>query len=104
MNSTTERPQTDVTVEILGQCMTIKCPQHKVPALKESAQLANQKMKEIKDSGNAISSERIAMMAALNLAYELLEHRDNNHTKIQDLSHFISALEKKILKSVTPTE
>lgn len=104
MDPTTEHSQTDVTVEILGQCMTIKCPQHKVPALKESAQLADQKMKEIKENGNAISSERIAMMAALNLAYELLEHRDNNHTKIQDLNHFIAALEKKILKSVAHAE
>ena len=55
-------------------------------------------MEEIKHSGRVVGTERIAMMAALNLAYELIENRDLHETKVTDLTDFVQKIEQKVAK------
>lgn len=62
-----------VNVNILDKEYRIACaPNHK-ESLEESADLLNNKMREIRSSGKVIGSDRIAVMAALNLAHDLLQ-------------------------------
>ena len=64
-------PQT-VTVSILDKDYQINCAPDEVAALRQSAQYLDDKMREIKSSSNVFGLDRIAVMAALNIANDLL--------------------------------
>jgi len=61
-----------VTVRILDKEYKIACPAGEHQSLLDSAEMLNEKMNAIKNSGKIIGAERIAVMAAINLAHELL--------------------------------
>lgn len=61
-----------VTVRILSREYTVTCPKEEHDALVASADYLNQRMTAIRRRGKALGAERIAVMAALNLARELL--------------------------------
>ncbi|HET7369831.1 MAG TPA: cell division protein ZapA [Gammaproteobacteria bacterium] len=65
--------QTRVNVRILDRDYQIACPPDEKDALLESASLLNRKMQDIRKSGAVIGLDRIAVMAALNLAHEFLQ-------------------------------
>lgn len=61
-----------VTITLLGKAYRIVCPPEEVAMLHQSAELLQQRMQAIYDSGKVIGTDRIAVMAALNLAHDLL--------------------------------
>ena len=65
-----------VNVKILEKDYQISCPANERKALIDSAELLNNKMREIRDSGKVVGLDRIAVMAALNLANELISTGD----------------------------
>lgn len=67
-----------VTVRIMGREYTVICPQEEHEALVASADFLNDRMMAIRKRGKALGAERIAVMAALNLARELLEMKGSN--------------------------
>ena len=64
-----------VTVEIQDKEFRIACPAGEEEALISTARYVDQKMQEVRSAGKVIGSDRIAVMAALNIAHELLQHR-----------------------------
>jgi cell division protein ZapA len=62
-------------VNIMGRSYKVTCPDEEREALLQAVAYLDQKMAEIKSSGRVASVERIAVMAALNIAHELLEAR-----------------------------
>lgn len=60
-----------VSIKILGKDYKVACPLDECETLKLSAKELDQQMREIRDSGTVIGSDRIAVMAALNLTHEL---------------------------------
>lgn len=62
-----------VTVRILGKEYTVNCPPEEHEALVKSADYLNERMTTIRRRGKALGTEKIAVMAALNIARELLE-------------------------------
>ena len=67
---------TQVNIKILEKEYQISCPISERAALLSSAELLNTRMREIRDSGKVIGLDRIAVMAALNMANELLRSRN----------------------------
>ena len=61
-----------VNVKILEKEYQISCPAEERKALVDSAELLNAKMREIRDSGKVVGLDRIAVMAALNMANDLI--------------------------------
>lgn len=61
-----------VSVNILGKDYRIGCEPGEEEAVRAAARLLDQRMQEIRGTGKVIGIERIAVMAALNLAHELL--------------------------------
>ena len=61
-----------VNVKILEKEYQIACPAEERKSLIDSAELLNGKMREIRDSGKVVGLDRIAVMAALNMANDLL--------------------------------
>lgn len=67
-----------VSVSILGKDFMVACPPEQREALRAAAAYLDQAMREIHASGKVIGTERAAIMAALNIANELLELRARN--------------------------
>jgi cell division protein ZapA len=61
-----------VSIRILEKEYNVACPAEEKAALLASAELLNSKMREIRDSGKVVGLDRVAVMAALNLANDLL--------------------------------
>jgi cell division protein ZapA len=68
-----------VTVRILEKEYFVSCPQDERADLLDSAEYLNKKMREIRDTGKVVGADRIAVMAALNMANELLRLRKLDH-------------------------
>ena len=60
-------------VKILEKDYLVSCPKDKRDSLESAANHLDEKMREIRASGKIHGIERIAVMAALNITYELLE-------------------------------
>lgn len=67
-----EQPTT-VEVRILDKDYLVACPREEQEALLRAARHLDSKMREIRSSGKVFGTERIAVMAALNITHELLE-------------------------------
>jgi len=81
-------------VKILDKDYLVSCPDDKRSLLENAANHLDEKMREIRSSGNIHGVERIAVMAALNITYELLEH---NRDSKGDVATLLS-IEKKMDK------
>jgi cell division protein ZapA len=64
---------TTLDVSILGREYRVGCKQSERDELLLAVQLLDRRMREIRDSGKIAGTERIAVMAALNIAHELLQ-------------------------------
>ena len=62
-------------VTIMGREFRVACPEDEQQALLDSVTYLDKKMREIRDAGKVIGVERIAIMAALNIAHEFLGTR-----------------------------
>ena len=62
-----------VEVTILGQSYLLGCPDGGEKALLEAVAAVDREMSAIRDGGRVKARERIAVLAALNLAYALAE-------------------------------
>lgn len=60
-------------VKILEKDYLVSCPDDKKHALTSAANHLDTKMRDIRSTGKVLGTERIAVMAALNITYELLE-------------------------------
>ena len=73
-----------VSIRILEKEYQVACPANEKTALMESAEMLNQKMREIRDSGKVVGLDRVAVMAALNMANELLQ-RTGEDQELKDI-------------------
>jgi len=64
-------------VKILEKDYLVACPEDKKAALRNAAGHLDAKMREIRASGKVHGTERIAVMAALNITYELMQNSEN---------------------------
>ena len=88
-NDETSATQQTLNVQIMGKDYRIGCPEGEEEGLRRAAQFLNKQMDEIKQSGKVIGTERIAVMAALNFANDLLK-------KDEIFTHHSAKTEKKI--------
>ncbi|VAW97809.1 Z-ring-associated protein ZapA [hydrothermal vent metagenome] len=74
-----------INVSILDKEYLISCSENEHTALLSAARLLDKKMREIRASGKVVGSDRIAVMAGLNIAHELLTVNSDKNSK--DTSH-----------------
>lgn len=85
-----------ITVKILNKPFQVACPAGTEAALLASAQYLDQKMREIRSKGRVIGLERIAIMAALNIAHELLTVQQQSAQHQETISVHLQGLQSKI--------
>ncbi len=85
-----------VAVRIMDKEYKISCPQGEHESLLASASLLNDKMREIKNNGKIIGAEKIAVIAAINIAHDLIRTKDqlvdpNIANRLDDMKSTIDA-------------
>jgi cell division protein ZapA len=89
------KPQA-VSVTIMGKEYRIACDPEEQDDLIYSAHQLDVQMRKMRDSGKIAGPDRIAVMAALNLAHELQLMKNKNAILSQDLSECLTKMSHKI--------
>lgn len=85
-----------VTVRILEKEYQVACPEEERAALIQSAELLSSKMQEIRATGKVVGLDRIAVMAALNLAHESIESGTEAKSLGSGLAQRLRALNDRV--------
>jgi cell division protein ZapA len=91
--------QDSLTIKVLEKEYRVACPPEEKESLIASATVLNEKLMQIKSKGSVISTERIAVMAALNMSHEILNGKElvGEHA---DLNERIDSLSERIDNSM----
>jgi cell division protein ZapA len=83
-----------LSISLLGREFRVACSEGEEKELLASADYLNRKLKEVRDGGKAVGNERIAIMAALNIAHELMSNKSN---ALQPSSFDAAAIRRRIV-------
>ena len=89
-------PYAQVSVRILDKEYQVACPPSERTDLLDSAEALNAKMLEIRDSGRVVGLDRIAVMAALNMANDLLHAKARDRLLEGDLSGRLKIISERV--------
>lgn len=93
-----------ISIIILDKEYKVACPVGEQTALLASAKYLNEKMREVRDSGSILGSERIAVITALNIANDYLNTREAVKGISDDLSPRLKNLGTKISRALDEPE
>lgn len=85
-----------VSVRILEKEYQVACLPEERSELLDSAEFLNNKMKEIRDGGNIVGLDRIAVVAALNLSHELLKLRNRGEAAQGDVGRKVRQMRERV--------
>ena len=85
-----------VTINLLGRDYQISCPSEEEDALLKAAKFLNNKMEKIKSHGSTLAFEKLAVMTALNLSHDLMEHSITNDVLESESQNQIKSLNDKL--------
>ncbi len=85
-----------VTVSIMGSEYHVSSPEDQIEKLEAAARNLDKRMREIKSGGRIVGVERIAVMAALNLCYEMLSNDSGDSRHINKINTKIKSLYNEI--------
>ena len=85
-----------INISILDKDYKVACPPGEQSALLESAKYLDSKMREVRDNGNIMGAERIAVITALNMAADLLRSSNVDKAIGSELPPRLKDLESKI--------
>ncbi len=88
--------QARVSVRILEKDYQIACPIEERSDLLDSAEFLNSRMREIRDSGKVVGLDRIAVIAALNMANELIRLRKSDSYLESDVGGRLRILRERV--------
>ena len=101
-----------VTISVMGREFRVAAPDGEERQLLASVDFLNKKMREIRDTGKVVGNERIAIMAALNIAHEHLQkpgssraHKSTHAEVVVESTRLrINAFEDIIEKAISEQE
>ena len=85
-----------VSVRILEKEYQVACLPEERSELLDSAEFLNAKMREIRDGGNIVGLDRIAVVAALNLSHELLKLRNRGDATQSDVGRKVRQMRERV--------
>ena len=99
---TAPKDNTQLTVRILSRDYQISCPEDEREALLASAEYLSRRMSNIQKKGKTLGMERIAVMTALNMARDLIDHekRSQRSAVDGDVDERLAQLQLKIASAL----
>jgi cell division protein ZapA len=89
-----------VSVRILDKEYLINCPPEEKADLQRAATLLNTRLRETRDSGKIIGTERLLMMAALNMANDLAKLQGREQRVTADLGSRVKAMRERVERAL----
>lgn len=83
-------------VNIMGREFRVSCTEQERGDLLKAVDYLNGKMRQIRDTGKVIGVERIAIMAALNIAHEYLSARMDSGFDVGEFKRRMSSMQATI--------
>lgn len=93
-----------VSVRILDKEYQVACAVDERTDLLDSAEMLNAKMREIRDSGRIVGLDRIAVMAALNMANDLIHARARDQELEGDISDRLKMISDRVDNVLSETQ
>src|SRR5258706_14174496 len=93
-----------IEISVLGRNYRIACEEGEREALLEAVAYLDGKMGEIKKAGKVSGTDRIAVMAALNIAHEFLTTKLDNGFDIGDAKRRIGSVQAKLDQTLARLE
>ena len=85
-----------VNIRVLDREYTVGCEPDERDSLLAAAKLLDQKMREIRGSNRMAAIDRVAVLAALNLAHELQQVRGEGEGRDRELSRTLNDLRRRL--------
>ena len=85
-----------VSVTISGKEYQIACPEEEKSALIASASMLNDNMEKIRATGKVVGLDRIAVMAALNIANDLIKLQQTESHGTDDINNKLMYMKEKV--------
>jgi len=85
-----------INVNILGKEYQVACPEEEKDALIASAQMLHKNMEKIRGTGKVVGLDRIAVIAALNLAHELISLQNDGGQDTDEMDKKISQMKDRV--------
>ncbi len=85
-----------ISVTISGKEYQISCPEEEEEALIASAKMLNDNMEEIRATGKVVGLDRIAVMAALNIANDLIKLQNTEDYGADDVNKKLVQMKDKV--------
>ena len=80
-------------ITLMGRQYRVACAQDEEEGLLKAVDYLNQKMQEVRDNSKVIGQERIAIMAALNIAHEFLTTKVGGGFDIAEIRRRMAGME-----------
>ena len=99
-----------IDVTIMGRSYKVACSDEERDDLMAAVALLDRKMSEIKTAGKVASTERIVVMAALNMANELLQakssapHAPSNRVDLESMRGRMQSMQAVLDEALAPQE
>ncbi|MBT8107392.1 MAG: cell division protein ZapA [Gammaproteobacteria bacterium] len=93
-----------VSVRILDKEYQVACRPEERTDLLDSAEILNSKMREIRDTGRVVGLDRIAVMAALNMANDLMHSQARDVELEGDVSNRLRTISDRVENALSGTQ
>jgi len=85
-----------VNIKILDREFTVGCEPDERDGLLAAAQLLDSRMREIRGNNRMAALDRVAVLAALNLAHEFMQLKAETQTREQTLNRTLVDMNRKL--------
>ena len=93
-----------IEVNLLGRSYRVACEEGERESLLQAVAYLDAKMNEIRKAGKVMGAERIAVMAALNVAHELLSVKLGAGFDVGHAKRRLSAIESRLDEAIAKQE
>ena len=90
-----------VTVKVLDRLYKVKCPPDQAQGLYDAADAVSLQMRNVRQTGHISTTERVAVVTALNLCYELIQLKKESTQNMLRMQSNINTLQQKISAFMT---
>lgn len=85
-----------VALHLLDKEYTVACPPEERSGLLAAAALLDGKMREVRNAARSASLDRVAVLAALNLAHEFLQQKNQTQSSDGAINQEVGQLRAKL--------
>jgi len=85
-----------VNLRVLDKDYVVACPEEERETLMASANYLNEKVKQVREGGKVVSTERIVVVSALNIIHEYFQYKQQTEENMNALHNKVALLEEKI--------